>query len=296
LRLATERWTVLRVLEWTQKYLSKKGIPNPRLESELLLAHILEFDRVRLYLNYDMTLSSSELARFRGFIERRVKGEPLPYITGYQEFWSFRFKVNPSVLIPRPETEILVEHALRLIDLEGWQIPRILEVGTGCGAVAISIAKSAPSAKILATEISWEAIALAKENAIAQNVASRVCLVQGDLLSFATSRGGGVFDLVLSNPPYVRKDDIENLQSEIRDFEPRKALDGGIDGLDFYRSLLISVPLHLGQGGWLILEIGADQGADILDLTGQIGGFKHTRIIPDYAGRNRALVAQKESA
>ncbi len=292
--MTTERWTVLRILEWTQKYLSKKGIPNPRLESELLLSHILGFDRVRLYLNYDMTLSSGELSRFRGFIERRVTGEPLAYITGYQEFWSIRFKVNPSVLIPRPETEILVEQALRLIALEDWQVPRIAEVGTGCGAIAISIAKSAPSAKILAAEISWEAIALAKENAIAQNVASRVCFVQGDLLSFAKSWGEGVFDLVLSNPPYVRRDDIVKLQPEIRNFEPRRAIDGGIDGLDFYRTLLNDVPLCLGQGGWLILEIGADQGAEILDLTGRIGGFKHTGVIPDYSGRDRALIAQKE--
>lgn len=291
--MAKERWTVLRVLEWTQKYLRKKDIPNPRLESELLLSHILGFDRVGLYLNYDMALSSRELEGFRRVIERRITGEPLQYITGYQEFWSIRFKVGSYVLIPRPETEILVEEALRLINLEGWQEPRIFEVGTGCGAIAISIAKSVPSTKITATEISWEAVALARENAIAQNVASRVYFVLGDVLSFVKPRTEGIFDLIISNPPYIKRGDIDDLQPEIRDFEPRKAIDGGIDGLDFCRELLNEAPSCLRKGGWLILEIGADQGVGILDLIEQIGGFKHKKIIPDYSGRNRALIAQR---
>jgi release factor glutamine methyltransferase len=290
--LAKERWTVLKLLKWTQGYLGKKNIPNPRLESELLLSHILGFDRVGLYLNYDMTLSPGELERFRGVIERRIAGEPLQYITGYQEFWSIRFRVDPSVLIPRPETEVLVEEALRLIDLEGWHEPRIVEMGTGCGAIAISIAKSIPSTRIIATEISWEALVLARDNALAQDVVSRISLVQGNMLSFVKS-GSGLFDLIISNPPYIRRGDIDNLQPEIRDFEPREALDGGIDGLDFHRRLLDEAASCLRTGGWLILEIGADQDGDTTQLTKQIGGFRQTRIIPDYSGRSRALIAQK---
>ncbi len=292
--MARERWTVLRVLDWTQKYLREKTIPNPRLESELLLSHILGFDRVGLYLNYDMALSPGELKRFRGVIERRVKGEPLQYITGYQEFWSIRFKVGPPVLIPRPETEILVEETLRLIDSESWQEPRIVEVGTGCGALAISIAQSLPSTKVVATDISWEAIALARENAIAQNVASRMSFVQGDGLSFVRSPAEGVFDLIISNPPYIKRGDIDNLQPEIRDHEPRLAIDGGAEGLDFYRKLLRDVPPRFRKGGWLVLEIGADQGSDVLDLIEQTGAFKRSRIISDYSGSARAVIAQRD--
>lgn len=288
-----ERWTVLRVLEWTQKHLREKGIPKSRLESELLLSHTLGCDRVGLYLNYDMILSPGELKRFRGVLERRIGGEPLQYITGYQEFWSIRFKVSPAVLIPRPDTEILVEEALRLIDLEGWQEPKIVEVGTGCGAIAISIARSVFSAKVMATEVSWEAIALARENAIAQNVGSRICFVQGDMMSFVKLGMEGIFDLIISNPPYIKTADIGTLQPEIREFEPRKAIDGGPEGLDFYKRLFGDASPWLRKGGWLIIEIGADQGTDVLRLTEQMGGFKHTRIVPDYSGRSRAVIAQK---
>jgi release factor glutamine methyltransferase len=292
LTLAIEHWTVLKVLEWTQNYFRKKEIPNPRLESEILLSHTLGFDRVGLYLHYDMTLSPSELSGFRGLIERRITGEPLQYITGYQEFWSIRFKVNSSVLIPRPETEVLVQEALYLIDLEGWQEPRIVEVGTGCGAIAISIVKSSHSTKAVATEISSEALALATENALVQGVASRIAFVQGNWLSFVKSTWG-VFDLIISNPPYIKRGDIDNLQPEIRDFEPRKALDGGIGGLDFHRGLLAEAPRCLRTGGWLILEMGADQSADIVELAKQIGGLKEARILSDYSGKSRAFVAQK---
>jgi release factor glutamine methyltransferase len=291
--LTKERWTVLRVLEWTQNYLRQKGIANPRLESELLLSYILGWDRVGLYLNYDMALSSRELEGFRKVIERRIMGEPLPYITGYQEFWSIRFKVGRCVLIPRPETEILVEETLHFIDQEGWQSPHIIEVGTGCGAIAVSIAKSVPLVKIMATDISAGAIALARENAMDQDVASKIWFVQGDMVSFVRSGMGGIFDLMISNPPYIRRGDIDDLQPEIRGFEPRKALDGGVDGLDSYRVLIGDAPSVLRRGGWLVLEIGADQGADILDLVRQIGGFEQTRIIPDYSGKSRAVVAKK---
>lgn len=291
-----ERWTVLRVLAWTQKYLRKKGILKPRLEGEVLLSHVLGCDRVGLYLSYDMVLSPSELTCFRGVIERRVAGEPLQYITGYQEFWSIPFRVDPHVLIPRPETEVLVEEALRLIELEGWREPRILEVGTGCGAVAVSIAKSVSLTKILATEISWEAAVLARENARAQNVGSKICFVQGDLLAFVKSGTDGVFDLVISNPPYIKTGAIDTLQREIRDFEPRDALDGGVDGLDYYTELLDGASPCLRKGGWLILEIGGDQGPEILHLAEQVGGVQHVQIIPDYSGRSRALIAQKHTA
>ncbi len=293
MKLTPERWTVLRVLDWTQKYLQNKGIPSARLESELLLSHILGFDRVGLYLKYDMFLSPSELSHLRGLIQRRITGEPLQYITGYQEFWSIPFKVGPQVLIPRPETEVLVEEALRVIDKEDWGQPRIAEVGTGCGAIAISIAKSVPSARVMATEMSWDALVLAKENAIAQDVVSRIHFIQGNLLSFVKSGKEGPFDLVISNPPYIRSRDIDDLQREIRDFEPREAIDGGIDGLDFYRRLFRGAPVCLRGGGWVILEIGADQAEEVIRLCERIGHLKQPRIIPDYSRRSRALVVQK---
>jgi release factor glutamine methyltransferase len=263
------------------------------LESELLLSHTLKLDRVGLYLNYDLTLSADELACFKEVLQRRTHGEPLPYITGYQEFWSIRFKVGPGVLIPRPESEILVEAALRLIDREGWSEPRMIDVGTGCGAIAISLAKSLPFGKVVATDISPEAIALAEENAALQSVSSQVSFVQGDLLSFLKGGGGPGFDLVISNPPYIKQMDIDNLQPEIRIYEPRKAINGGPEGIDFYRRLVAEAPSCLRHGGWLILEIGADQGAKVLDLIGQTGQFDRLEIIPDYSGKSRAAIAHK---
>jgi release factor glutamine methyltransferase len=241
-----------------------------------------------------MTLSQDERERFRRLIERRVAGEPLPYLTGYQEFWSIRFKVDSSVLIPRPETEVLVEEALHLIERQGWRTPRIVEVGTGCGAIAVSIAKTVPLAKILATEISQCAIALARENAQVENVASRICFVRGNLLKFLKSRPG-LFDLVISNPPYIKRGDIGGLQPEIRNYEPRDAIDGGLDGFDFHRKLLHEGYHCLRKGGWLILEIGADQSEGILRLVQGTAGFGETRVSLDNSGRSRALVAQKVS-
>jgi release factor glutamine methyltransferase len=291
--LTTERWTVLKTLSWTQDYLRGKGIPNPRLEGELLLSHVLGCDRVGLYLRHDMMLSPDELTNFGGVLRRRASGEPLPYITGYQEFWSIRFKVNSHVLIPRPETETLVEEALRLIEAEGWAGPRILEAGTGCGAIAIAIARTVPSARIVATEVSWGALTLARENALAQAVETRVHFVQGDVFSFIRCRRGGDFDLVVSNPPYVKTEDIENLQREIRDFEPRGAIDGGSDGLHFHRQLLAEGLPRLRPGGWLVIEIGNDQREGLLRLAEKEGGFKRVRIVQDYSGRNRTLLVQR---
>ena len=292
--MARERWTVLRVLGWTRGYLRDKGIASSRLESELLLSHILGCDRVGLYLRYDMVLSSGELAAFRRVLERRTRGEPLQYITGYQEFWSIRFKVNPHVLIPRPETETLVEETLRLIEAEGWREPRIAEVGTGCGAMAISIVRSMPSARVVATDKSWDALCLARENAMIQSVAPSISFVCGDLLSFVRPGADGAFDLVISNPPYVRRGDIEGLQPEIRDFEPREAIDGGDDGLDFHRDLLQGISSCLRKGGWLVLEIGADQGPTACNLAEQVGGFIKSQIIRDYSGKDRVLISQGE--
>jgi release factor glutamine methyltransferase len=240
-----------------------------------------------------MVLSSSELAAFRQILERRVKGEPLQYITGYQEFWSIRFKVNPHALIPRPETERLVEETLRLIEGEGWQEPRIAELGTGCGAISISIASSARFARVVATDKSWKALLLARENATTQRVASRISFVCGDLLSFVRSDRGRVFDLMVSNPPYVKRGDIDSLQREVRDFEPREAIDGGIDGLDFHRRVLHEACRCLKEGGWLILEIGADQGTIVQDMAEQIGGFQQTKILCDDEGRARVLTGQR---
>jgi len=240
-----------------------------------------------------MVLSSEELRRFREVVERRVTGEPIQYIRGYQEFWSIPFKVGPEVLIPRPETEILVEEALRLVELEGWDRPMIVDVGTGCGAIAISIAKSVRSSNVIATEISWEAIVLARENAEAQDVASKIAFVQGDLLSCVKSGKTGGCHLIVSNPPYIEREDVPDLPREIKDFEPRGAIDGGTDGLGFYRRLFVEAPTCLRAGGWLILEIGAYQGEQILRMVEQIGGLREGRIIPDHSGKSRAIITQK---
>lgn len=255
--MVTETWTVLKVLTWTKGYLAEKGVENARLESEWLLCGVLDLDRVGLYLNFDKPLSEAELARFRGMVARRARREPLQYILGSQEFMGLEFAVTPAVLIPRHDTEVLVTEAVQRAGDEG----RILDIGVGSGCIAVSLAKALPRAEVMGVEASPEALALAEKNAEAHGV--RVTLFEGSLFEpFPTER----FDLIVSNPPYIPTADLESLQPEVRDFEPRQALDGGADGLDFYRLIIPAAPEHLNPGGWLLLEVGIGQAEPVQGL------------------------------
>ena len=258
-----EKWDVLKILNWTKGYLAEKGVENPRLEAEWLLCEALTLDRVGLYLNFDKPLMEPELAAYRGMVARRGKREPLQYILGSQEFMGIDFQVSPAVLIPRHDTEVLVTEGVK----RGETARSILDIGSGSGCVAVALAKALPGAEVCSVDISGEALAVARGNA-EKNGAS-VQFFQGSLLEpFAGRR----FDMILSNPPYIPKAELATLQQEVRGFEPLGALDGGADGLDFYRAIVARAPDHLTAGGWLLFEVGAGQAPEVLRLL-QDGGL-----------------------
>ncbi|MBM2838015.1 MAG: N5-glutamine S-adenosyl-L-methionine-dependent methyltransferase, partial [Deltaproteobacteria bacterium] len=253
--MSGETWTVLKIIQWTTEYLKGKGIDNPRLDSEVLLAHLLKLDRVGLYLNFDRPLSKDELSSFREIVKRRGSREPLQYITGHQEFWSLDFKVTPDALIPRPETEILVEEALKAVRGSEFRVessgpinskPKtqnsklILDLCTGSGCIAISLAHELKDAVVHAIDASEAALSIARENAEKNGVRDRVIFLQGDLYEALTSHVSRLtsYDIIVSNPPYINNIDIPNIQPEVRDYEPRMAVDGGTEGLDFYKRIV----------------------------------------------------------
>lgn len=278
-----EVWTVLKVLQWTAGYFRERGIEGGRLDAELLLSDTLKLDRVGLYLNYDRPLSALELETFRAAVGRRAKREPLQYIRGEAEFWSLPFTVSPAVLIPRPDTEVLVEEALKRIS----GTCRVLDVGTGSGAIAIAIADERPEAKVEAVDLSPEALTVARGNAERNGVADRVALRQGDLRQLT----GADYDLVVSNPPYIPSADLAGLMPEVREFEPLLALDGGADGLYAYRLLAAQAATLLKPGGWLLLEVGIGQAEAVAGLL-QTAGLVEIFTRADYAGVARVVGGQ----
>ena len=257
-----EKWDVLKILNWTKGYLAEKGVENPRLEAEWMLCEALSLDRVGLYLNFDKPLNDSELAAFRGMVARRGRREPLQYILGSQEFMGLDFQVTPAVLIPRHDTEVLVTEAVK----RGAGLRSILDIGTGSGCVAIAIALSLPEAEVLSVDISGEALEVARGNAERNGVT--VQFFQGSLFDPFNGRR---FDMIVSNPPYIPAAEIATLQQEVRGFEPLGALDGGTDGLDFYRGIVSGAAEHVNLGGWLLFEVGAGQAPQVLELLRNAG-------------------------
>jgi len=257
-----ETWTTLKVLTWTAGYLSEKGVANARREAEWLLCEATGLDRVGLYLNFEKPLNDEELAAYRGLVARRGKREPLQHILGSQEFDGLSFMVSPAVLIPRHDTETLLEQALK----QAPHARNILDIGTGSGCIAIALAKRLPEAAVTAVDLSPGALAVAQRNAEQHGVA--IELLQG---SFFEPVAGRRFELIVSNPPYITSDDLNRLQPEVRDHEPRLALDGGPDGLAAYRVIISQAAAHLEPNGWLLFEVGAGQSEDVAVLLAQAG-------------------------
>jgi release factor glutamine methyltransferase len=272
--------------------LTAHGISNPRLDAEVLLAHALGTDRTGLYTRLHVRLSLEQQETFRVLFQRRMQREPLQYITGVREFWSLEFKVDLRVLIPRPETEVVVETALRLLSQSAIRNPQsaLLDVGTGSGCIAVVLAKELPQAEIWATDVSADALAVASENARHHGVAERIRFLQGDLFSPLAGKEDG-FDLIVANPPYLARPELAALQPEVRDWEPLAALDGGPDGLDFYRRLLHEGPTYLRTGGWLVMEIGHGQGTAVMRLARERRDLADCRGVSDYAARERVVIA-----
>ena len=286
--MADDVWTVGRLLNWTTDWLGAKGSDSPRLDAEVLLAHVRGCPRIALYTAFDTPVDEADRGRFRGLVKRRGEGEPVAYLVGSREFFSLPLRVSPAVLVPRPETEGLV---VRAIDLCRQQAaPRIVDVGTGSGAIAVTLAKHLPLAKLTATDISAEAIAIAKENAARHGVADRIEFVQCDLLD--DPRGLGPWDVIASNPPYVRDDEFESLPRDVRLHEPKSALVSGPTGVEIIERLAAVAAERLVPGGWLLCEIGPAAAAEAV-LDRQPGLFREGTLA-DLAGRPRIIQARRE--
>ncbi len=252
-----KQWTVRRVLAWMASDFEGKGIESARLDAEVLLAHALQIERIALYLNLDRPLSKAELAAARQRVERRRTREPVAYILGRRDFWGRTFAVSPAVLIPRPDTETLVERALAIVQED--QAPRVLDLCTGSGCIAVTIAAERPNAVVHATDISPEALAIAARNAASHEV--QVRFHAGDLYADAPEAA-----LITANPPYIRHDELATLEADVAEHEPHLALDGGEDGLVLVRRVLGGLDAHLTMGGTLLMEVGAGQAGSVANL------------------------------
>jgi release factor glutamine methyltransferase len=281
-----ETWTPLRLLGWTQGFLAGKGVDAPRLTAELLLAHALGCDRVRLYLDFDKPLGDPELARYRELVKRRAGGEPTAYLTGAREFFGHRLAVDARVLIPRPETEALVELALAALPEGG----AALDLGTGSGALAIALQLGRPGAAVTAVEVSSAALEVARANAAA--LQATVAFLEGDL--YAPLPPGSRFDVIVSNPPYLPSGELAGLQREVQR-EPRLALDGGADGLAVLRRVVAGAPARLKAGGLLLLEM-HESHLDSLPALCRAAGFASAEPRHDLAGLPRLTLARMAAA
>ena len=284
--MSADSWTPLRLIAWTQEFFARKGVDAPRLTAEVLLAHALSCDRVRLYLDFDKPLGEPELARFRDLVRRRAEGEPAAYLVGRKEFWDRPFRVDPRVLVPRPETELVLEAAIAALPQGG----RALDLCAGSGCLGISLALERPGARVVATDVSEEALAVARENAAA--LGAVVEFATGDL--WAAVHGQGRFDLVVSNPPYIPVGELAALPREVRR-EPCIALDGGADGLEVIRRVVAGAPAHLAPGGVLCVEMHESHLAALPRLCRE-AGFASAEARRDLAGLPRFTVARMAAA
>lgn len=310
--------TIRDILNWAAEYLKSRNIPSARLDSEVLLSFILNKDRTYLYTNSEKPILPEEHKKFKELIERRGRREPLSYITGEKEFWSLKFKVTKDTLIPRPETEILVQAVLDIIrskkqearnkKLEVFNLKssifnpiHILDIGTGSGNVAVSIAKESLESHVFTVDKSGSALSVAKENAIIHNVAGRITFLKGDLYipfnppspPFVKEGKEGLFDIIVSNPPYIPTGDIEGLMPEVRDWEPRWALDGGKDGLEIIRKIIKDAPLFLKSEGFLAMEIGFGQSEEVCRIISETDKFHNIKTIKDLSGIERVVTVWK---
>lgn len=276
-------WTILKVLSWTQQRFAERGLPTPRLDAELLLGRVVGRDRVGLYTHFDQPLSAPELSNYRDFVRRRLGGEPVAYLLGEKEFHSLILSVDEHVLVPRPDTETLLEVAMALLGESG----RVLDVGTGSGALALALKKERPGLEVVAVDRSKEAAQVARRNA--ERLALSIDVRVGDL--FDPVEGEVPFDLIISNPPYIPTREIASLSKEVQR-EPRAALDGGEDGLDIIRRLVAKAPAHLRPRGGMAMEIGAGQASAVVALFSATGRYQQAKTACDLQSIERVIFAR----
>ncbi|MEQ2007175.1 MAG: peptide chain release factor N(5)-glutamine methyltransferase, partial [Limisphaerales bacterium] len=280
--------TVLEVIQRSAEFLKRHGVDSPRLQIELLLAHVLKLPRLQLYLNHDRALTEAELAALRALVQRRAKREPLQHLTGSTSFFGLEISVSPAALVPRPETETLAELALAALAQSTSPQPNVLDFGTGTGCIAIALAAKCPPASVHALDISDAALALARGNTERNALAGRIAFHLGD--GFPALPADLRFDIIVSNPPYIPAAEIATLQPEVRDFDPRLALDGGADGLDFYRRLATEATARLNDGGGFFAEFGDGQ-EDAIGRLFTEAGWQRVATHRDLSGRPRVVEA-----
>ena len=294
-KLKPPEWTIIKLVQWTTTYFDNHGIDSPRATAEILLAHVLNTKRIDLYLRYDQPLIPAETERFKALIKRRLNREPVAYILESKEFWSMVLRVTRDVLIPRPETECLVEKSLEMLALDSnMKSKLILELGTGSGAVILALASENPRHSYWATDISINAVRVARQNAIQNELNGKIHFITGDWFAPLCSKTG-FFDLIVSNPPYIKSGDLKRLQPEIHAHEPLLALDGAVDGLHCLRHIIQSAYLFLKPRGVLILEIGHDQKAPLRQMIAECGEYEEVNFYQDYSGYDRILQMKKKA-
>ena len=290
-------WTVGQLLEKTHHYLEDKGIESARLSAELLLAQSLGCERIGLYTNFDQEVPELVLARFRELVGLRAKHVPVGYLTGKAYFYSLEFKVNPNVLIPRAETELLVEQVVSMCRTSHFASPNILEIGTGSGCVAVALAKNLPHAVLVATDICATALEVAKENAKIHGLSERIEFAQGDLFEALGEEAGEPrsFDFIVSNPPYIAREEMPELQAEVREYEPLVALLAGEDAMVVHKRIVQGAENHLAEGGKLLMEMGYGQGELAKELLEESGYLKEVRTVRDLQGHERVVIGEKKA-
>lgn len=284
-------WTIIKILDWTKQYFADRGVENPRLDAEVLLCTVLQCERIKLYMDFERPLTGAELSQYKNYVARRGQHEPLAYILGEKEFMRNSFKVTPATLVPRPETELLVESLIKAArGLKADGDVKILDIGTGSGAIIVSLLDYLPNAKGVGVDISVDALIVAEENSRRIGVRERAGFMQSDL--FSRIPADKKFDIIVSNPPYIPAADIVGLAKDVQK-EPRGALDGGADGLDFYRRIISEAMDHMTDEGILAFEVGINQAQVVAELCRK-AGFKATAIRKDYADIERMVFAVKE--
>ncbi len=287
-------WTIQKLLTWVTEYLTQKGVDAPRLSAELLLSHVLGLKRIELYTQYNKVVPQEQLTQLRGLVKRAGEHEPVAYLVGRTEFYSIEFEVTPDCLIPRPETELLVQKSIELLRKRtGPQ--SVCDLCTGCGIIAVAIAKNVPDVKVMATDISEPALAVAAKNVEKHKLGERIELRRGDLFEPLVPRLD-VFDLIVCNPPYVSAAEYEALDRNVKEYEPRIALYAGQDGLDLYRRIVEKVDQFLKPDSVLLLEIGYQQGPAVRELLEQTKTFAQIRIDKDLQGHDRVVTAMRTGA